>query len=124
MSVEKPEGIGSTMPVVQLPGGMKISGNEVGGGPRKVPSIKSEKPKPKYTSVMQVPSWKMESPKMAEPAPPTPEGPTFDIKTKLPGLYGKAVGTQIEMSIKATLKEVREDEHGIRYEIEVNSVAI
>lgn len=105
--------------LVHLPGGMKTDG----GGYKKVPTIKSEKPKPKYTSVMEVPAWKMEKP-MKEPMPPMPEGPMFDIKTKLPGLQGKAVGTQIEMSIKATLKGIREDDHGIRYEIEVNSVAI
>ena len=123
MSIDKNTGIGTTIPPVQLPGGLTINGDSAGGH-RKMPSIKSEKPKPKYTSIMQVPSWKMSSPEVAPSPPPTPEGPIFDIKTKLPGLQGKAVGTQFEMSIKATLKGIREDDHGIRYEIEVNSVAL
>jgi hypothetical protein len=123
MSIDRNTGIGTTIPPVQLPGGLTISGDSAGGH-RKMPSIKSEKPKPKYTSVMEIPSWKLESPAQVQPAPPTPEGPTFDIKTKLPGLQGKSVGTQFEMSIKATLKGIREDDRGIRYEIEVNSVAL
>ena|SRR3990172_2272071 len=123
MSIDRNTGIGTTIPPVQLPGGLTINGDSAGGA-RRMPTIKSEKPKHKYTNVMEIPSWKLESPKMAEPASPKPEGPIFDIKTKLPGLQGKVVGAQFEMSIKATLKGIRENDHGIRYEIEVNSVAL
>lgn len=122
MSENSPTGVGTTIPPVQLPGGKTITGNSLGGG-KKMPAVKSEKPKPKYTSVMTIPSWKTAS--AAEtPPPPKPEGPTFDITTRVPGLEGKKIGTEFDMSIKVTLKGIREDDRGIRYEIEVNSVAV